>query len=195
MPETPTPLTAQRLLEIASRYRDTTKDFYLRQEPSPQYERLAALWRQELARIERWQAFLRSLDQEFPGFTFGDGTAPLSPCFRCIAYPAEGYPHPGVLWAVVGCVSILAPVYTLYGVEFELEGRVRKKSTVLFEPLPERMAPVARGMGARLEKEFGVALLPRELASTRVPLFVESKEPPDTTLFHALFTDRPEIIP
>jgi hypothetical protein len=189
------PLTAHQLLEVASQYRDTTKDHYLRQEASPQHERLEALWKEELLKLDRWHAFLRSLGPELPGFTFGDGTAPLSPCFRCVAYPARGYPHPAVPWAVVGCVSILAPVYALYGVEVELEGSVRKKSTVHFAPLPEFMAEVAQAIGRRMEAEFQVTELPRELARTPVPLFVESKEPPETTLFDALFTDRPEIIP
>ncbi|NMO19493.1 hypothetical protein HPC49_48275 [Pyxidicoccus fallax] len=188
-------LTAQQLFEVASRYRDTTKEYYLRQEASPQHERLAALWQQELLKMERWRAFLRALEQELPGFTFGDGTAPLSPCFRCIAYPASSYPHPEVRWAVVGCVSILAPVYSLYGVEFEFEGRVRKSATVRFVPLPPHLAAVASVIATRLEAEFGVTELPPAFARTPVPLFVESKEPPETTLFDALFTDRPEIIP
>ncbi|MFP2907574.1 hypothetical protein ACLESD_21500 [Pyxidicoccus sp. 3LFB2] len=188
-------LTAQQLLEVASRYRDTTKDYYLRQEASPQHERLEALWKQELLKLDRWHAFLRSLGQAHPGFTFGDGTAPLAPCFRCVAYPARDYPHPAVPWAVVGCISILAPVYALYGVEFELEGSLRRKSTVHFAPLPGSMAAVARSIGQRLEAEFQVTELPRELARTPVPLFVESKQPPATTLFDALFTDRPEVIP
>jgi hypothetical protein len=190
------PLTAQQLLEVASQYRDTTRDFYLRQEASPQYERLAALWKTELLKLDRWHAFLRKLGQEIPGFKFGDGTAPLSPCFRCIAYPASAYPHPSVPWAVVGCVSILVPVYMLYGVEFVHEGPVRGgQPTLHFAPLPGFMTAVAEGIGKRLEAEFEVTALSPELARTPVPLFVESKQPPATTLFDALFTDRPEIIP
>lgn len=188
-------LTAERLLEIVSQYRDTTKDSYLRQEASPQRERLEALWEQELPKMERWHRFLRSLDQELPGFIFGDGTAPLSPCFRCVAYPASHYPHPGVRWAVVGCVSILAPVYAVYGVEFELEGHARTKSTVRFAPFPPHMEAVASFIAARLEAVFGVTALPQALAMTPVPLFIEGKEPPETTLFDALFTDTPEIVP
>jgi hypothetical protein len=190
------PLTLEQLLEIASEYRDTTRDYYARQEASPQYLRLAALWKQERSKLGRWHDFLREVEKALPGFTLGDGTAPLSPCFRCVAYPVESYPHPGVPWAVVGCVSILAPVYALYGVEFERdEGNARKKSTVCFEPLPGHMAPVANVIARKLEAEFAVTALPRELAQTPVPLFVESKAPPETTLFHALFMDRPEIDP
>jgi hypothetical protein len=190
------PLTLERLLEIASEYRDTTGDSYARQEASPQYWRLAALWKQERAKLGRWHDFLREVGNALPGFTLGDGTAPLSPCFRCVAYPASSYPHPGVPWAVVGCVSILAPVYALYGVEFELgEGNVRKRSTVRFEPLPSHMAAAASVIARKVEAELAVTALPRELAQTPVPLFVESKAPPETTLFHALFMDRPEIVP
>jgi hypothetical protein len=189
------PLTAHQLLEVARQYRDTTKDYYLRQEASPQHERLEALWQQELLKLDRWHAFLRGLGPAIPGFTLGDGTAPLAPCFRCIAYPVQGYPHPAAPWAVVGCVSILVPVYSLYGVELELDGSVRKRVTVHFSPLPDAMEAVARKIGQRLAAEFHATELPPELARTPVPLFVESKAPPDTTLVHALFTDRPEIIP
>ncbi|QSQ28637.1 hypothetical protein JY651_12915 [Pyxidicoccus parkwayensis] len=188
-------LTAQQLLDIASQYRDTTRDYYLRQEASPQHERLAALWKQELLKLDRWHAFIRSLAREMPGFTFGDGTAPLSPCFRCVAYPATSYPHPSVPWAVVGCVSILAPVYTVYGVEFGREAPVRGGSTLYLDDLPDFMSAVALGLGTKLEAQFHVTALPREMARTPVPLFVESKAPPETTLFDALFTDRPEVIP
>lgn len=190
------PLTLEQLLEIACEYRDTTRDYYARQEPSPQYRRLAALWKQERLKLDRWHGFLRDVEKALPGFTLGDGTAPLSPCFRCVAYPAERYPHPGVPWAVVGCVSILAPVYALYGVEFERgEDNARKSSTVCFEPLPGHMAAAASVIARKLETEFAVTALSKGLAQTPVPLFVESKTPPETTLFHALFTDRPEIVP
>jgi hypothetical protein len=190
------PLTLAQLLEIASEYRDTTRDYYLRQEASPQYQRLAALWKQERSKLGRWHDFLRDVEKALPGFALGDGTAPLSPCFRCVAYPAASYPHPGVPWAVVGCVSILAPIYALYGVEFERgEDTARKKSTVLFTPLPAQMAAAASVIARKLEVELGVTELPSELARTPVPLFVESKVPPETTLFHALFVDRPEIVP
>jgi hypothetical protein len=47
----------------------------------------------------------------------------------------------------------------------------------------------------RLETTFGVSTLPREIAETPIPLYVEPKEPPNTTLFHALFTSEPESLP
>lgn len=189
------PLTFEQLLEIASQYFDTTVDSYLRQENSPQFERCVALWKRELRKIDSWHAFLDALDKDVPDFHFGDGTAPMSPCFRCVAYPGKTYPNPTVRWAVVGCVSILAPVYAIHGVAFEREGTVRKSSTTLFEPLPVHMRGIADLIARRLEAEYHVTALPRELADRPVPLYIESKRPPETTLFHALFTDRPEIIP
>lgn len=71
----------------------------------------------------------------------------------------------------------------------------RTKSTVRFAPLPPHMEAVASFIAARLEAVFGVTALPQALAMTPVPLFIEGKEPPETTLFDALFTDTPEIVP
>ncbi|WNG22056.1 hypothetical protein F0U63_17595 [Cystobacter fuscus] len=59
---------------------------------------------------------------------------------------------------------------------------------------PEIKAP-AEVITRRVEAEFGFTRLPREMAQMPVPLFVQWKEPPETTLFHALFTNEPENIP
>ena len=96
---------------------------------------------------------------------------------------------------VVGCKSILAPVYTIYGVEYGREDTGRRSPKVVFAPLPERMQPIAEVIAQQLESLYGVSLLPREVADTPVPLYIEPMEPPHTTLFHALFTSEPESLP
>jgi hypothetical protein len=64
-----------------------------------------------------------------------------------------------------------------------------------FDPLrPETRAP-ADIIARRIEATFGANMLPREMARTPVPLYVQWKEPPETTLFHALFTSQPESLP
>jgi hypothetical protein len=47
----------------------------------------------------------------------------------------------------------------------------------------------------KIEATFGCSVVPREIAETPVPLFIEFKAPPETTLFHALFTSEPSSIP
>jgi hypothetical protein len=96
---------------------------------------------------------------------------------------------------VVGCVSILAPVYTVYGVRYEYSRGKRLRDEVFFEPLPAEMRGPAGVIARGIEATFGVSVLPRELAGTPVPLFVDPREPPDTTLFHALFISQPASVP
>ncbi len=49
---------------------------------------------------------------------------------RCKEPPLLPFDH-----AVVGCVSIVAPVYIIYGVESELTGDARSNLRVVFEAL------------------------------------------------------------
>ncbi|KFA90743.1 hypothetical protein Q664_26265 [Archangium violaceum Cb vi76] len=148
-----------------------------------------------LQKADRWHAFLNALSRELPDFTMGDGTATADACFRCVAYPVKGRPLPPFDWAVVGCISILAPIYMLYGIEFERAGKVRLRSTVRFEPLTPPMRHPADVFARKIEETFGVSALPREVAEIPVPLVVEWKEPPETMLFHALFSNQPENVP
>jgi hypothetical protein len=188
-------LSTEQLLAIARSYWRPDDDSYRRQEWSPEAERLEARWEQELARLDRWHAFLQDLRQELPSFTIGDGTATPDACFRCIAYPVRGNPLPPFPWVVVGCTSILVPHFIIYGLKYQLIGGARHDPRLLFEPLPPEMQVPADLITRRMEETFGVSKLPRELAETPVPLFVEWKKPPHTTLFHALFTNAPENVP
>ncbi|HEX5751118.1 MAG TPA: hypothetical protein VFZ09_33140 [Archangium sp.] len=189
------PLSAEQLLGIARSYWRSDKDYYLRQEKSPETERLQALWERELEKVERWKAFLKDLQQELPGFSIGNVVTTADASFRCIAYPVKGTPPPSFDQAVVGCVSILAPVYIIYGVEYERTGASRSNPRIVFEPLPPGMRFPADVIARRIEAVFGVSALPRDIAEVPVPLFVEWKEPPNTTLFHALFTSEPGNLP
>jgi hypothetical protein len=190
------PLSTEQLISIAREYWRPDKDYRLRQERSPEDNRLDARWEQELKRIDRWHAFLRELRQQLPNFTIGDGTATPDACFRCVAYPAKGRPMPPHNWIVVGCVSILAPIYIVYGVKYGRVGnRTGLNPRVVFEPFPPEMQLPAGLIARKIEETFGVSKLPREVAETPVPLFVKWVEPPETTLFHALFTNEPANVP
>jgi hypothetical protein len=188
------PSTAQ-LIAIARDYWRPDKEYRLRQEKSPEDKRLEARWTQELEKLDRWHAFLRELRQELPGFTIGDGTATPDACFRCVAYPVQGRPLPPYRWVVVGCVSILAPIYIVYAVEYDRIGGERHNPRFSLEPFPPELQLPADVIARKIEGAFGFSKLPREIAETPVPLFVQWVEPPETTLFHALFTNEPDNVP
>jgi hypothetical protein len=189
------PLSAEHLISIARNYWRPDKDFDYRPENSPEAERFLDLWEQELKKMDRWRAFLRDLGGVLPGFNIGNATSTCDACFRCSVYPkAETKPQPR-RWVAVGCVSILAPVYTIYGVRYDYRGRERIAERVFLDPLPPEMQAPAEIVARRIEATFGVSALPRVIAETPIPLIVEPREPPDTTLFHALFISRPERVP
>jgi hypothetical protein len=188
------PLSVEQLLAVVRNYWRADKAYHSRTDSSPENERRGALWKEELKKLNQWRAFLRDLKQELPGFTIGDATATCDVSFRCVAYAHATKEQPQLGWAVVGCVSILAPVYTVYGAVSEYLDSERVDHAV-FEPLPPEMRVPADIIAKRIEATFGVTALPREIAETPIPLIVEPQEPPHTTLFHALFTGDPESIP
>jgi hypothetical protein len=183
--------TREQLLSIALDYWPSVKDY--EQEPSPEDERRFAVCEQKLQEHDRWLAFLDELDKDLPGFTIGDYTGP-GPCFCCVAYPPEGKP-PNPHWVVAACVSFLAPVYTVYGVQFDYGDNERVFKKLALWPLPSEIQAAAGIIARRLEETFKVSALPHELAELRVPLFVQFTAPPETRLFHALFLDDPTNLP
>jgi hypothetical protein len=187
--------SAEQLLSIARNYWRSDKEYDNSSESPPEHIRLCELWEEELKKQDRWWAFLDDLEKELPDFTIGDATATPDASFRCSAYPASNRERPPLQWVVVGCVSILAPVYTVYGVRYEYSGTKVLRHQVFFEPLPPEMRRPADVIARKLESTFGVSALPREVADTPIPLIVHWTEPPRTTLFHALFTGQPERVP
>jgi hypothetical protein len=189
------PLSVEDLLSVARNYWRPDKDFNFRTENSPEAERFLDLWEQELKKMDQWRAFLRDLGGALPDFNVGNVTATCDACFRCSVYPKEESKHQPLRWVVVGCVSILAPVYAVYGVQYRYQGSERIDDKIFFDPLPPEMQAPADTLARRIESTFGVGLLPREIAETPIPLIVEPQEPPSTTLFHALFISQPERVP
>jgi hypothetical protein len=189
------PFSAEQLQAIAREYWPSTYEYYLKCERSPEADRLHERWEEELKKIDQWWAFLDDLERDLPEYRIGDATATPDASFRCIAYPDQPRLLRGFRWDVVGCVSILAPVYTVYGVQFEYRGKKRTCAQVSFEPLPPEIRGPADIIARKLEAAFGVGALPRDIAETPVPLFTQWKQPPDTTLFHVLFTSVPESLP
>jgi hypothetical protein len=56
------------------------------------------------------------------------------------------------------------------------------------------MRAPAEVVARKLEARFQAKTIPREVAGTRIPLIVGPQEPPETTLFHALFTSWAESV-
>jgi hypothetical protein len=187
--------TVEHLLSIARGYWPSDKEHYLRPEQSPEIARFQELWRHELKKMDQWGTFVRNLSGDLPGFTVGNVTAPVDACFRCAAYPEAGHKPHSHRWVVVGCLSILAPVYTLYGVQYRYSGTKRTGDEVFLELLPPEMRAPADIIARKINETFGAHALPREIAEAAVPLFVDPQQPPNTTLFHALFTSQPERVP
>lgn len=95
----------------------------------------------------------------------------------------------------MGCVSILAPVYTVYAVQYELSGSKRSGHQLFFGVLPSEMRGIAVELSRKIEAVFGFQELAREIAETPILLLVDPQHPPRTTLFHALFTSQPASLP
>lgn len=196
------PISAEHLLSVARNYWRADHEFEGTLERSPELERFQDLWEQKLEKIDEWWVLHDELRAALPHLKVGDATATVDACFRCLVYTDKAFVSENPedeprshRWAVVGCVSILAPVYAIYGVQYDYKGRQWIDRRVFFEPLPPEMRAPAQVVARKLEELFGVEALPREIAETRIPLIVEQMEPPETTLFHALFTSRPESVP
>ena len=198
------PVSAEDLLSVVRKYWRSDREFDDKLEDSPETERFHAAWKQEFKKLDQWRALMGELRVAFPHFNIGHATATCDPCFKCMVYtnrePVSPDPHEDEprsrRWTVVGCLSVLAPVYTVYGVQYDYKGReVRGAARVFFDPLPPEMQALAEVIAEKIETRFGAEALPREIAETRIPLIVEPQEPPHTTLFHALFTGWPESVP
>ncbi|MFY0527102.1 hypothetical protein ACN28I_29490 [Archangium gephyra] len=196
------PTSAQYLLSVARNYWRSDHEFDGKLERSPELERFQALWEEKLQGMDEWRGLLDELQAALPQFRIGNATATCDACFRCSVY-LERQPVPSNLGdepltrrqVVVGCVSILAPVYTVYGVQYDYRGEERIADRAFFEPLPLEMRAPAEVVARKLEARFLAEAVPHEIAGTRIPLIVGPHEPPETTLFHALFTGWPESVP
>ncbi|RKH54482.1 hypothetical protein D7X55_09555 [Corallococcus sp. AB049A] len=188
------PPSTDELLTLARHYWPASYEESL-DDAHPELKRRQERWAQVLERNERWEEFRRQLRMRLPAFTLAEATTTSQASLRCAVYPAKGIPMQPVPWALVGCLSILAPVYTVYGLTFDYEGRKRGKAHLHLPPLPAAMSDTARIIARELEAHFHVTALPPEVAALPVPVAVEWTRPPQTTLFDALFDSSPTIVP
>ncbi|MFP2932460.1 hypothetical protein ACLESO_46390 [Pyxidicoccus sp. 3LG] len=189
-------LSPEKLLAIARKYWRADHAYDDSLESPPEFNRFGALWDEKLRDdLDRWRALQDSLRLELPDFSIHDGTTSSEGAFRFMAYAQSPRKPPPFRFVLVGCVSILAPVYAVYGVQYDFVGKERCNPKVTFEPLPPEMRAPAETIARRIEAAFDVRGLPREVADTPIPLIVHNREPPETTLFHALFDSQPDNLP
>ena len=189
-------LSSDDLLTIARKYWRADKVYDDTLENPPEYKRLSALWEEKLREdLQRWRAFQDALRPALSEFSIHDGTTSSEGAFRFMAYARSPRKPPPFRYVLVGCISILAPLYTVYGVQYDFVGSERHNPRVSFEPLPPEMRGPAEIISLGLEATFNVQRLPREVADTPIPLFVHNMEPPRTTLFHAFFDSQPDNLP
>ncbi|QSQ20220.1 hypothetical protein JY651_33840 [Pyxidicoccus parkwayensis] len=189
--------STEKLLTIARKYWRADREYDGKLESPPEYMKLCDLWDERLEKdLDRWRACLDTLKPLLPGYDIRDGTmGPAASAFRGIAYLDDPQDPSKFRFALVACLSVLAPIYTVYGVQYDFVGRQRHNPRVSFEPLPPEMRAPADIISRRLEETFDVRRLPREVADTPIPLYVHNMEPPQTTLFHALFDSQPDNLP
>ncbi|HEX2570008.1 MAG TPA: hypothetical protein VH877_10665 [Polyangia bacterium] len=163
---------------------------------SPEWLRFCDLW-ERVMRIEalpRWDEFRAALKKALPDCSFWDTTVPRSQaCRRLRVYlcPPEAPPGQPEYTVVVGLVSILAPVYSLYESHY-----VRKSDGNYTEPrirwlFSDQTAPYARVLAEHIEEYFGCCPLPPEVGRIRVPdvKSLGNVEFGQQTLFELLLTE------
>jgi hypothetical protein len=188
------------LIALVRNYYRADRDFDIRRENnrlenSPEWARFQTRWEQEFEKMDQWDAFVDDVGAAFPRFMVSNITSTCDASFRCAVYSRAVNEPPPSRWVVVGCVSILAPVYAVYGVQFRIQDKRRITDQLFLEALPPEMQAPAEVIASKLEATFGVTALPHELARTPIPLIVEFKEPPHSTLFDALFISQPDSVP
>ncbi len=183
------------LIAIARKHYPSSNTFLFTDERSPETQRLDAVWERWSADMSAWHALRDDLGRALPHHLIGETYPSMDGGPRCVIYMPQDSWSAQAPWDVVGCVSLLAPVYFVYGVLWDDSAGRRQNGRARFEPPPASMAWPAQILARTIEARFGFSALPREWAETPVPLYAGSLEPHETTLFHALFTSAPQSIP
>lgn len=193
-------LTVQELIARASHYWPADFEWHARGERPPEIDRLFGLYKQEWPRRgAQWLALVADLRQELPGYSIYNSTVPSDPSFRCTLRPPKEQRQPRLEQMVVGCLSLIAPVYAVYGLEYEYEykrgKRLQSSNNRLFlDELPQELREPADIVARRMEAHFRVERLTPDVAATPVPLYVDLTFPPHATLFHALLSSHPDSV-
>jgi hypothetical protein len=188
-------LSKEELIATVQKYYDSSNAFLFTTELSPEAKRHYEMWKQWAANMSLWKAFKAALRSALPNYITGETYPSADGGPRCLVHlPRESW-SPTSNWTVVGCVSLLAPVYFVHGVEWDyVDGCVQNARARFGEP-PSDMVLPTQIVARTIEEIFGFSAFPRELVETPVHLYTGLVEPPQTTLFHTLFTSEPSNIP
>jgi len=185
-------LSAEQLVEAIRPYYRADRDYEMQEDASPEDHRLNHFWHEVHERDgARWDVVIDAIEREHPEYRLGHITN-SDPCFKVSVYD-EMFESAGreVEFVTVGCMSMIAPVYTVYCVRWLSIKGVHIFSEALYEPLPPRVRRPTEVIARAIEAEFKVTRLPRELAETFIPFNVRDRDVGETNLFHALFTPDP----
>ena len=116
--------------------------------------------------LRAWPVFLERVRQEFPGCLIGNKTISFAdPCYACeVGLPGVQIGC-GRYDMVVCLLSLLAPVYAIYGYH-DCPGQ---DFWTRFPPLPEEFQDHERRLAALVEAEFGFTRLSKEILLTPTP--------------------------
>ncbi|MFE8603334.1 hypothetical protein [Archangium violaceum] len=196
-----TRFTVSELMEVCRQYYPAGRTLDDHEHAaSPEWHRFHARWHEAMADRSRWLTLRGALEEAFPGISVGDATAYTHDGgYRCCVYSIEPQDKAdGVSWEVVGCVSLLAPLYFVYGTQHRYRaGRRESPAVALFlESLPEALTSSASKVTRAIESVFGYQPLPVQWVSVPIPgLCLDHFEPGRATLFRALFTLEPALLP
>ena len=133
------PPSKEELIAIVRQYHESSNAFLFTTELSPETKRRQALWTHWVANMAPWRAFKAALRSALPHYNFGEMFPSDDGGPSCTIRPPKESMSPTSNWAVVGCISLLAPVYFVYGVTYDyIDGRVGNQKAS-FEPPPPSM--------------------------------------------------------
>jgi len=196
-----TSFTAAGLMELCRQYYPAGRTLDDHEHgASPEWHRFHSKWHEAMADRSRWLTLRSALEEAFPGASVGDATAYTHDGgYRCCVHAIGPRDRgDGVSLEVVGCVSLLAPLYFVYGTQHRYRGgrRDNPAADVFLEALPEALTSSASKVARVIESVFGYQPLPVQLASVPIPgLCLDHFEPGRATLFRALFTLEPALLP
>jgi hypothetical protein len=163
-----------------------------RHEASEENQRLTALRRAAWENSGPWSAFVNRLKEQFPDSTVWDLPYLLhEPCRYCrLTVAGTGLtPGEGEVKEVVCMLSVLAPVYCLFGSHQRSENGRMVWNALHFPPLPPEYQPLETRLAALIEATFGLTRLPNDVLFTPVPsLTVEHRKPGEAQLIDCLFS-------
>lgn len=167
-------LSARALVALVHRYYPA----HLVSEDDPRYDaseeaqRLTALRSAEWENSGPWNAFVLRLREEFTARRVWELPYLIYEPVRYVRVTVPGTgltPGEGELKEVVCMLSVLAPVYCIFGSHQRTKNRRMVWNEMHFPPLPPEYQPLEARLASLLESTFGVTRLPNDVLFTPVP--------------------------